>query len=86
MPGPRKMLALSSVPATALDAVSSTGVAASFGVRAACAGRKGVPTIEMPTVSAYTAIIGAWVSTSRAIAAVSTARMRSLIAITLRRG
>ena len=44
MPGPRKMLALSIVPATAFDAVSSTGVAASFGVSAACAGRKGVPT------------------------------------------
>ena len=86
MPGPRKMLALSIVPATAFDAVSSTGVAASLGVRAACAGRKSVPTTEIPTVSAYTVMIGAWVSTSRAIAAVSTARTRSLIAITLRRG
>ncbi len=43
MPGPRKMLALSIVPATAFDAVSSTGVAASVGVSAACAGPEGRP-------------------------------------------
>ena len=38
---------LSIVPATAFDAVSSTGVAASAGVSAACAGRKRVPTTAM---------------------------------------
>ncbi len=86
MPGPRKMLALSIVPETALDAVSSSGVAASAGVRAAWAGRKAVPTTAIPTASTYTVMIGAWVSTARAIAAVSTARTRSLIAITMRRG
>jgi hypothetical protein len=86
MPGPRKMLALSIVPAKALDAVSSSGVPARAGVSAACAGRNIVPTTAIPTASAYTVTMGAWDSTASAVAAVSSARMKSLIPITTRRG
>ena len=51
MPGPRKMLVLSMVPATALAAVSSSGVSASDGVSAAWAGRNTVATIAIAAAS-----------------------------------
>ena len=51
IPGPRKMLVLSMVPAIAFDAVSSSGVPASAGVSAAWAGRNTVETMAMAVAS-----------------------------------
>ena len=51
IPGPRKMLVLSMVPAIAFDAVSSSGVPASAGVSAAWAGRNTVETTAMAVAS-----------------------------------
>ena len=84
--GPAQDPRLSSVLELTLAAVSSSGVLASAGRRAACAGRKAVEITDATPTSAYTAAAGALVITQTVMAPNTAARRRSEAIITSTRG